>query len=252
MLNKYCSSSLQTVSNFLNWLRSGPIAVALLLLMFSVGCSQQQTSELEMSMQVEAMSRPGIYSVLGTTNLPESSVIEVSAVRYLRPKSNLLSNRRLNPPYSILSRRRALVEQGKWRAKLNLWEVAPDGSFKEAWQLDPSQTQPSREVVFMAVVNPNSQPPELKEQLERQADNFAERFVRFTSEGQWYLQAAESFSLSLPVGKTTPPPLRAKNINDGWGDRSIVKRRSSSNRRPTPSANTKQTTAPLSPSEMLK
>lgn len=254
MLNKFCLADLQTVSSLLtNGLRKGLIAIALLLLMLNAGCSQLQSSELEMSIQVEAMSRPGIYLVSGTTNLPEGSIIEASAVRYLQPKSNLMSSRRLNPPYSILSRQRTRVEQGKWRAKLNLWEVAPDGSFKEAWQLDASEIRPSREVVFMAMVNPNSQPPELKEQLERQADNFAERFVRFTSEGQRYLQAAESFSLALPVGKTTPPPLRAKNINDGWGDRSVVRRRSSSNRRPfTPSANTKQTTAPLSPSEMLR
>lgn len=255
MLNKFCLANLQIVSIFLtHCFRSGLIAIVLLLLMLDVGCSQLQSSELEMSIQVEALSRPGIYSVSGTTNLPEGSIIEASAVRYLQPKTNLLLNNRLNPPYSILSRQRTTVEQGKWRAKLNLWQVASDGSFKEAWQLNPSETfSPSREVVFLASIDPNSQSPKLRKHLDKQADNFAERFVRFTSEGQWYIQAAESFSLSLPVGKTTPPPLRAENINDGWGDRSVVRRQSSSNRRLfAPSADTKQTTAPLSPSEMLK
>jgi hypothetical protein len=254
MLNKFCSAILPTVSNCLKrYLKNRAIAVVLLLLTLNAGCSRLSSSELEMSIQVEPLSRPGIYSVSGTTNLPEGSIIEASAIRYLQPQSKLLSNRRLNPPYSILSRQLTRVEQGKWRAKLNLWQVATDGSFKETWQLNPSETlDPSQEVVFLAVVNPNSQTPKLKRQLEAQAENFADRFVQFTSEGQWYIQAAESFPLSLPVGKTTPPPLRAENINDGWGDRSVVRRQSSSNYRPSPpSINTKQTTAPLSPSEML-
>ena len=253
MLNNFCSAILQTVSNCLNrYLRGAAIAIALLLLILNTGCLQRQSSELEMSIQVEPLSRPGIYSVSGTTNLPEGSIIEASAVRYLQPQSNLLSNRRLNPPYSILSRQRVRVEQGKWQAKLNLWQVAADGSFKEAWQLNPSENlNPSPEVVFLALVNPNSQSPKLKQQLERQAENFTARFVRFTPDGQWYVQAAESLSLSLPIGRTTPPPLRAENINDGWGDRSVIRRQSSSNRRPPAPPSDSQTTAPLSPSEML-
>lgn len=253
MLNKFCSAILQTVSNCLNrYLRGGLIGIALLLLMLNAGCLQLQSPELEMSIQVEPSSRPGIYSVSGTTNLPEGSIIEASAVRYLQPKSQLLSNRRLNPAYSILSRQRTRVEQGKWRAKLNLWQVASDGSFKEAWQLNPSEDlNPSPEVVFLALVNPNNQSPKLKEQLDKQAENFAARFIRFTSDGQWYVQTAESLSLSLPIGRTTAPPLRAENINNGWGDRSVIRRQSSSNRRPPVPPSNSQTTAPLSPSELL-
>ena len=194
-----------------------------------------------------------MYLVSGKTNLPENSTIEVSALRYFRPTAKSFAPR-LNPPYSILSRQRTQIEQGQWRVKLKLWQVASDGSFQEEWQLNASKaSKPISEVTFLALVNPNSQTPKLREKLEKQAENFAERLIRFTSDGQWYVQAAESLPLSLPTGKTTPPPLRAENINSGWGDRASIQRRFTSERRPsTAPVKTDRTNVPLSPGEMLQ
>jgi hypothetical protein len=77
----------------------------------------------------------GTYTVAGTTSLPSKTKITVSAVRYLVEGASPETNSETDIPYAILDRQIAQVEQGSWQAELNLWQIASDGKFQEAWQL---------------------------------------------------------------------------------------------------------------------
>ncbi|MBW4648992.1 MAG: hypothetical protein KME06_09840 [Kastovskya adunca ATA6-11-RM4] len=207
-------------------------------------------------MQVQPSSRPGAYLVAGSTNLPEQSLIAVAATRSLRPGSTPDGVFQQNATYSILARQIVKVEQGNWQATLNLWQIAPNGQFQEAWQLNQSEmgvsVNPETEVTFVALVEPAIQSPALAQKLETLLANPSGELVRFTTDDQ-YIQATKTLLIPLPTGKTTPPVLGAEDENGGWGDRFLIKEEPP-NAQPAnlPPASETQTNAPLSSSEFLR
>lgn len=229
--------------------------VILLLLILCVSCSSSKPPDVVLKVNVQQASSSGLYNVTGSTSLPEHSQITVAAIRYLRPTDQEFLGPDPNATYSILARQITEVSQGKWQAALNLWQVAPDGRFQEAWQLNQSQIglslNPASEVSFVAIFDPTTQPPKRKNNQE--AQDFKGSLVRFTPEGQPYVQASQTIRVSLPVGKRPPPVLKAEDINGGWGNRYELK--------PEPAVainirpqlpKTSQTDAPLSPSEFVR
>ncbi len=208
-------------------------------------------------MQVQPSGRPGVYLVAGNTNLPDQSRITVTATRSLDSGVPPSTSSNPNTTYSILDRQIAKVERGNWQTTLNLWQIASDGRFREAWQLNQPELglsiTPASEVTFLALVDPVGQSPVVKQQLEQLGKKLEGSLVRFTSDGQWYLQTREILALALPTGKTTPPILRAEDRNGGWGDRFAIKQQSKSsdfvNLPPAPASQTDQ---PLSSSEFLR
>lgn len=227
MRSKFCllAFNKRLTQHFGNWPRV--LVAIVLLLILNVGCAKERSPNVELKMQVQQSGSPGVYVVSGSTNLPEKSLITVAAMRSLRSSLASSASSKPNGTYSILARQIVRVEKGKWQSTLNLWQVAPDGWFQEAWELKQSEMEmsldPAPEVIFLALLDPASQPPAIEQKLQQQGKKLAGRLIRFTSDGQWYVQASEILPVALPSGKTTPRPIRAEDKNWGWGDRFVVK-----------------------------
>lgn len=227
-------------------------ASLVLLLFLSYGCNfqpNQPVVDLKIN-SVQQVGSPGVYSVTGSTNLAAASKINVIAIRYLRSANEDFLATNTNSNYSILARKTVEVQQGKWQANLNLWEVAPNGSYQEAWQVNQADGELAADlqkgVTFMAIFKPRNEPdpnqPQLKGSL-----------VRFTNEGNEYVQASQTIPINLPTLKTAPPVAKVEDMNGGWGNRSQLPPQPSTSATVRASIpNIKQTDAPLSPSEFLR
>lgn len=194
------------------------------------GCNQlqffYQWSEVELDMRVATTDTPGVYSVIGRANLPENTEIAVAAVRYLHPDDRAAAQLNPNPTYSVLAYQPVKVEQGKWQIDLNLWQVARDGRYQEAWQLEQPKLnlslKPDETVIFLATLTPAAELSELEQQLAKRGIRLPRGSVFSTSEGFRYAQVHHAMAVSLPTGRTTPPPERPEDRNGGWGDRYII------------------------------
>jgi hypothetical protein len=216
-----------------------PLLVALLLLS---GCASIQIpswfrwAEVDLAMEVEPANTPGSYSVRGRANLPENTAITVAAVRYLQlsdrisePAAITASSGATNPAqqtYSILAYQPATVQGGEWQTEINLWKVASDGRFQEAWQIEQDKVgvlfQPEDNVIFLATLSTPDKLSALEQELARRGTRFASGTVFSNSDGFRYAQVQQSLELALPSGRTTPPPARPEDRNGGWGDRYII------------------------------
>ncbi len=237
------------------------VVASAMLLFISSGCTNKSQNEVQLEIQgIQREDSNGLYKVLGSSNLPESSRIAVTAVRYLRATpanaEEILDRGNINR--SILARQIVEVKQGKWEADLNLWQVAANGNFQEAWQLnqDYKKLTPESEVTFIATFNSvgqlsssdqqNSQNSTLQYQLEGKS-------LRFTNEGEKYVQASQYRSIDLPVGKTTTPRLQPEDFNDGWGNRYQIKPQPQDSRAILPPlAKSQQTNFPLQTTEFIR
>jgi hypothetical protein len=232
--------------------------VILLLLALCVSCSSSKPPDVSLKLSVQPANNPGVYNVTGSTNLPEKSQITVAALRYLRPTNQELISPDPKPTYSILNRQIVQVEQGRWQTTLNLWQVAPDGRFREAWQLNLNQGQiglslePVNEVSFVATFDPAGQFVKAKQQP-LYIQDLQGSLVRFSAEGLPYVQASQILKVGLPVGKRPPPELKAEDINDGWGNRYELKPELPVASRISPQIpQTSQSNAPLSQSKFFR
>ncbi len=247
-------------------------AIALLPLLLCSSCFFPNTPEVSLQLNVQSTSRPGTYNVSGSTNLPDRSQIIVSAIRYLFPTDGQRLGPDPNATYSILDRQIAEVVKGNWQATLNLEQIAPNGRVQEAWQFNQSQTQlllnPSPEVSFLATFDPFNQRSlssdqddtqtvarlaQLQSSWQGKTQELRGRLVRFTSEGQPYVQVSQTLPIPLPTGIKQPPKISPEDINGGWGNRYEIKpeRPVPTTMRPQP-LKTDQIDAPLSPSEFLR
>ena len=240
--------------------------ICLMLLATNYGCVQKAQEKVEMKIgDVQPISSKGIYNVVGSTNLPESSKITVAAVRYLRPVSGqteTLLNSDTNTNRSILARQIVEVKQGQWEAALNLWQVSPDGSFQEVWQANPAQIRlfPESGVTFVAIFDPatqSEQPDNQKSQklkLEnQQLEKLESKLIRFTNEGEKYLQVSQTLTVPIPTGKTIPPRRQPEDLNGGWGNRYQIPPQSIASKSILlPPIKNRQTNAYVTPSEFLR
>lgn len=239
---------------------------SMVLLITSYGCVQKGQNEVRLEIKnVQSAGSNGVYKVAGNTNLPESSQIAITAVRYLSPgdvQAVARVNTDPNANRSILDRKIVEVKNGQWEADLNLWQIAPDGSYREVWQANQSQTKlaPESDVTFTVTFDQQTQPDRVQksnsfglQESQPQIQELEGKSLRFTNEGEKYVQASQSLSVPLPAGKTVPQPLQAEDVNDGWGRRyQILPETIASGSAPPPPTKTKQTNAPLTASEFLR
>ncbi|MEH2275098.1 MAG: hypothetical protein V7K40_10015 [Nostoc sp.] len=240
--------------------------ICLMLLAASYGCVQKAQEKVMMEMgNIQPISSKGVYNVVGSTNLPESSKITVVAMRFLRPVSGqaeALLNSDTNTNRSILARQIVEVKQGQWEAALNLWQVSPDGSFQEVWQANPAQIQlfPEGDVTFVAIFDPASQweqpdnqnSQKLKSE-NQQLEKLESKLIRFSNEGEKYLQVSQTLTIPLPMGKTIPPRPQPEDLNGGWGNRYQIPPQSIASKTTLlPSVKNRQTNAYVTPSEFLR
>ncbi len=247
--------------------RRGIVSLVLLLVL-NTGCSQlpltvQQlptllpglSSDANFQLRVTPSGRLGVYTVAGSTNLPENSRITVAAIRYLRTNKSLSQSLIPLQTYSILAYQDVKVNKGKWQTTLNLWKIAPNGQFQEAWQLDQSKLglslEPETEVTFLATLAPTDSLPRLESLLEKQGIKLVSSVVRNTVEGEQYVQASQVLPVALPTGQTTPPQQGPEDINGGWGPRFLlIPEPRNTNNFEQPSK--RRTNSPLSPAELLQ
>jgi hypothetical protein len=116
-------------------------SVALSLSLLISGCEPLRTllhrplEKVDLQVQVKPNSTSGTYDLTGLADLPDSSPIRIAAIRYLRPTNPASQKLNPKPTYAILDYQSALVKGGKWQGQLNLWQVAADGRYQEAWQI---------------------------------------------------------------------------------------------------------------------
>jgi hypothetical protein len=227
------------------------ITACSLLLLLCISCSPppQQSVELNIN-EIKAASRPGVYNIAGSTNLPDDSQIAVTAVRYLSPVDEQSLTSHPNT-YSILARQTVPVSAGRWQTTLNFWQIATDGRLQEGWQTEAAlqhSLQPATSVIFVATYEPSAQLP-----TQKQIPELRGRLVRFSAEGEEYVQANQTLPIAIASGKTTPPKTLPEQINGGWGNRSELNLDTSNTTtsRPKP-IKTNQTNAPLSAAEFLR
>lgn len=246
------------------YLRRGLVSLVLLL-MLSTGCSQVSfkapqlpillpnlLTDANFQIRVTPSNRSGVYTVAGSTNLPDESRITVAAIRYLRPEQS--SDKQNQQTYSILAYQDAEVKNGKWETSLNLWKVAPNGQFKEAWQLDQAKLglsfDPNPDVTFLATLAPTDSLSELEPLLEKKGIRLVSNIVRSTADGERYVQASQVLPIALPVGQTTLPSQR-EDVNGGWGPRYLLLPEPE-NTKKLETPKDRRTDAPLSPAEFLQ
>jgi hypothetical protein len=240
--------------------------ICLMLLAGSYGCVQKTQEKVEMQIEnLQPTSSKGVYNITGSTNLPESSKITVTAVRYLHSvlgQTEALLNPDTNTSRSILARQIVEVKQGQWEAALNLWQVSPNGSFQEAWQANPAQVQlfPEDGVTFVAIFDPANQWEQSDNQNSQklksdnqQFEKLDSKLIRFTNENEKYLQVSQSLTIPLPTGKTIAPRPQPEDLNGGWGNRYQIPPQSITSKTTllAPAKN-RQTDAPVTPSEFLR
>lgn len=246
----------------------GKVLSLVVLLILSASCSQASLTlqqlpslipdlsrEANFSLRVQPSSRSGIYTVTGSTNLPDKSRIAVAAVRYLRPDFTVSKNDNSSPTFSILAYQDVEVNQGKWQTNLGLWKAAPNGLLREAWQLDQAKLGltfiPETEVNFLATVEPTDSLADLELRLKKQGIKLVSDVVRNTVEGEQYVQAIQVLPVALPTASTVPPLPRPEDINGGWGPRYLLLPEPPNiNNLERPSK--RRTDAPLSPDELLQ
>lgn len=235
------------------------LAIGLPLLVFSSGCNTTLSNlnpallapPLELTiLQVEPSGQPGTYTVSGNATLPDATPITVSAVRYLQADTRLSASAEANPAYVILDRQFAQVNQDNWQTQLTLWQVAPDGTFQEAWQSSQENTgvsyEPESTVTFLATLDPPHSPSDLQERVERLDDDLQAALMRFTTDGELYVQASKPLPIALPTGSTTPPAAGSAATWTALPATNVTPTTATS------SADWQQTSAPLSPDAVLR
>ena len=178
--------------------------------------------------QVTPTDQPGVYAVSGSSDFPDNSEIRIAAIRYLRPPQDPVLALLSKATYSVLSYQTTIINQGKWQAKLNLWQVAKDGQFKESWQLHQPElklaAQPAPDVIFLATLAPDQADPvkQLEQQLKAVGKRVNGDWITATVNGERYIRVAQRLEIALPTGSTTPPPVKPSDINGGWGNRFLM------------------------------
>lgn len=256
------------ILNKLTWYGLRGLVSLAILLLLNTGCSEVPLTARQLptlfpdlstdgnfQFSVTPSSRPGVYSVAGTTNLPNKTRIAVAAIRYLQPGKDVSQSPKPNLTYSILAYQDVKVNQGKWQTNLNLWKVAPSGKFQEAWQLEQSKLEislkPEPEVLFLATVEPTDSLAELESLLKKQGIKLVSNIVRNTAEGERFVQSSQLLTIGLPTGETTPPKPRPDDLNGGWGPRYLlIDEPPNTNKFEQPDK--RRTDAPISPNEYLQ
>jgi hypothetical protein len=236
------------------------LAIAVPVLVLSSGCttafnqvnSTFFTPPLELTInQVEPTRQPGVYTVSGRATLPDATRITVSAIRYLQPNVRLSSSTEASPAYVILDRQFAEVSEDSWQTQVNLWQVAADGKFQEAWQVNQENTEiqyePSPSVTFLATLDPAVQPNDFQDRIEQLDEDVQAALMGFTTDGELYVQARQSFDINLPTGSTVPPA-EAAPMRTSRAPVDVTPRPADA----ATSEGWRQTTAPLSSDRVLR
>ncbi|MGB7313107.1 MAG: hypothetical protein WA939_09260 [Nodosilinea sp.] len=153
--------------------------------------------------QITETGQPGQFTLTGTTNLPDTTPLTVSAVRLI-DSLNISDPKAEGSQHAILDRKSALVKDGRWQTQLQLWEIGSEGTYQENWQtiagsaIDPASSSPS--VDFLATLEPIDL---AKSKLMARSDwleSANSPLLNFTPDGEPYLKVSQSRVVALPSG----------------------------------------------------
>lgn len=244
------------ISRGIGWARAGRQSAALgtIALSFALfGCQPVETQVNQLSLTVEPSDRPGTYRLSGTTDLPDGTELTVQGLRYLEPLGQLLSDIQDKDHYAILDRDRVQVEAGQWSVALQLWQPNGEGEPLESWQLALPQSDRSFEaapdVQFTVSTPPSGDERRLDAQWQSSKANPAIGEIRFTPDGDWYLQAQAIRPIAPPQSEL-PAAVAVFNAGANPSPEAALPRAKAvtgevADLEPT-------NTAPLAPGEMLR
>lgn len=172
--------------------------------------------------QIAETSQPGGFTLSGIATLPNQTPLTVSAVRRLNPEANGSSSDR-EPLFSILDRKLAVVQDGRWQAQLELWEVSPEGFYQETWQRSDNGLvtgQASSAIEFRATLEPVDLSRAAIKNRPATLDQAANPLLNFTPDGQPYLKASESRVVALPSSSVMASAGIPTANRPGWQGRS--------------------------------
>ncbi|MGB3139103.1 MAG: hypothetical protein WBG38_12655 [Nodosilinea sp.] len=194
---------------------------------------------------------PSEFALSGATNLPDNTRLTAVALRYLLPEQSTTSS---EPLYSVLDYEPVTVNDGEWTTQLSLWQVADDGRYQEPWQAQASElklaAQPSDTVQFAIMLAPQHLGSALNNRVVQGEPQLAE-VLRVTAAGEPFLWADQALPVELPSGQTAPPSDLLARANGGWGKRYLMVPEPPLPYTLTP-ADERQTTAPLTPDQLLR
>jgi hypothetical protein len=224
-----------------------------LILLSITACTPTSQAPINLSLDVKAGSRPGIYEISGNTNLPDQSRLSVVGIRYLKSPSTFGTTPIKLSTYSLLARQPVEVSQNRWQTTLTLWQPRANGQYQEAWQTQQNrqftQFSASEDVSFIAIFEPTNQTPQIQKQIQEKHLELDANRIRLTDAGQPYLQVQRVMPVSIPVGNAIAIKTQE---NSDWGDRATLKAQPAKGQNSLPLPKGQQTDAPLSNSEILR
>lgn len=184
-------------------IRIKAVGIGLTLLWLTTGCngpsawvSPPLTSPVALTISQISPAASGSYVVSGTASLPDATQLTVAATRYLRLEADLPTP----PIYAILDRQAAILNKGRWEARLNLRQPAVNGQMQETWQSNAvtGRSIPESAVTFLVTVEPPHQPANLQQQVESLSPAAQPLLNRFTTDGEFYMQASQVLTVQPP------------------------------------------------------
>lgn len=216
--------------------------------------SQSPLKNADLTLTAQPTTAPGEYAVSGTAELPPNTELNVLAVRQLRLEQSPLTTLEPKSTYSILTYETVTVTSDRWQTNLTLWQVAPDGAYREAWQLQASELDlnviPEEEVFFLATLGPVDDLAVIERELALANQRLARRNIQITADGGRFLQTGQILTIDLPTDKTAPIATREEDLNGGWGNR-YLELPDLPNDRQLQFPNQRQTDAPVMQGEFL-
>jgi len=195
----------------------------------------------------------GSVAISGRTNLSDNTQLTALALRYLEPAQPLTNSAKST--FSILDYQTIPVQQGQWEAELDLWQVAEDGRYQEAWQDQANQlnlqVKPQDTVHFIITLAPEQFLDALSRNLGQNRMQLSSDLLRTNDSGELLLWAEDSRLVNLPEGRTSPSHNLAQQANGGWGERYRLVPEPPLPYRLTPE-DIRKTTAPAAAAEFLQ
>jgi hypothetical protein len=185
--------------------------------------SGDRVDHAQLTLAVQPQTTPGQYALSGEAEVPNGTNLTVLAIRHLQLQQPPLHTVEPVPTYSILAYDTVEVRDDRWQTTLALWKVAPNGEYREAWQLQTPDLQlavePQDQVQFLATLAPVDDLEVIAQNLGANNQRFAQQFIQTTSEGNRYLQIDTVKAIALPTGKTDSVDSHEADLNGGWGNR---------------------------------
>jgi hypothetical protein len=210
-----------------------PILVILMVVM-GTACSQvadyllppnDRGSELLTIERVAESDGAGQFILSGKANLPKQTQLTVSAVRSLTLTTvDDLSNQRIL--YGILDRQTAVVEDGRWQAKVSLWIPSPEGYYQENWQQEDAliidDLRPNPMVDFFVTVEPKEFTRSVATASQKELGLDTTLLLNFTPDGEPYLKTSTALAIPLPKNIKSFTIEPTSQLNSPWQGRASL------------------------------